>query len=346
VIAKHRFFATLFIIATLITDTLAQAAITPGTEELLWDTVKAGQSQNDPQFKPTLVSYPVTGAKANGMAVLICPGGGYVGLADSYEGTDVAKRFNTYGISAFVVKYRRAPGFSYPVPINDGRRAMRIIRSRAKQLGIDTNKIGIMGFSAGGHLAATITTHNDAGNKSASDSVDRFSCKPAFAILLYPVISMVDSITHQGSRTNLIGANPDSALVNYLSNELQVNASTPPSFLVHTVDDNVVRILNSQLYYSACVKNKVTAKFMSFPHGPHGFGMADGNNGAANQADLAVWPDSVNQWLRRNFLTGTSVVKNQSAIENKTDNNFSDFSVILKNGHVWNVNGIKIHRVN
>ncbi len=305
---NNRFITSLFIFSTTILGNTLDS-IAQGSPELLWADVVAGPSGDSLNFKPTLLSFPVTGAKANGSAVLICPGGGYLGLAYQKEGIDIALRFNTYGVSAFVVKYRRAPGFIYPVPIDDGRRAMRMIRARSKQLGIDTSRIGIMGFSAGGHLASTITTHFDTGDKLAKDTVDRMSCKPAFAILVYPVISMKPDITHQGSRDNLIGNKPDSTLVTYLSNELQVSKSTPPSFLVHSKVDPDVKCQNSQFFYEACLNNKVPAKYLLYPTGPHGFGLANGINGAPNLPELAGWPDSCAQWLQSNgFFKATTAV--------------------------------------
>ncbi|MEO7425737.1 MAG: alpha/beta hydrolase [Fibrobacteria bacterium] len=287
---------------------LPSSLFAQGSPELLWADVVAGRSGDSANFKPTLLSYPVSGPKANGSAVLICPGGGYVDLAYTYEGIDVAKKFNSYGVSAFVVKYRRSPGFMYPVPIDDGRRAMRMIRSRARQLNIDTNRIGIMGFSAGGHLASTILTHYDLGDQLAKDTVDRMSCKPAFAILVYPVISMRSGITHTGSRDALLGKPADTALVTFLSNELQVKPTTPPTFLVHAKDDPTVPYANSQLFYDACIKSKVTARLLPFTHGPHGFGLANGSDGASNIPEISVWPDSCAKWLEVNgfFKVSTS----------------------------------------
>jgi acetyl esterase/lipase len=207
----------------------------------------------------------------------------------------------------------------YPIPFDDARRAMRMIRARAKQLNIDTSRIGVIGFSAGGHLASTLTVHFDTGDKAALDSIDRLSCRPAFAVLIYPVISMKATITHTGSRTSLLGSNPDTNLVNFLSNDLQVTQSTPPSFLVHTKDDNVVKFQNSQLFYDACVKNKVVAKFKQFERGPHGFGLADGINGAQNLPELAVWPDTCAKWLDANgfFSASTSTVAGLSRSRGK-----------------------------
>jgi acetyl esterase/lipase len=324
---KNKFSIFLFVLIVL---GYAHFTNAQGTPELLWANVASGPSGDSANFKPTLLSYPVIGSKANGAAVLICPGGGYYGLAYDHEGIDVAKRFNTYGVSAFVVKYRRALGFAYPVPIDDARRAMRMIRSRAKSLGIDTSRIGIMGFSAGGHLAATVTTHFDIGDKLATDTVDRMSCKPAFSILIYPVISMKPDITHLGSRDNLIGKTPDSNLVNFLSNELQVTKNTPPSFLVHTKDDGVVKFANSQLFYDACIKAKVPAKYMLFDKGPHGFGMANGINGAPNLPELAVWPDTCAKWLETNgFFKATVGV---FGITSPSRSN--GLSVVFRNGRI------------
>lgn len=280
-----------------------------GTGELLWPNVQPGQSGDSLNFRPTLLSYPANAPTANGSAVVICPGGGYVNLAWEKEGEEVAKKMNTYGISAFVVKYRRAPGFKYPIPIDDGKRAMRIIRSRAKQLKIDTNRIGIMGFSAGGHLASTITTHFDHGNKLSTDSIERMSCKPAFSILMYPVITFTLPYTHTGSRDNLLGIPAPDTLVKLLSNEKHVNASTPPTFLVHTKDDGTVKWQNSQMFYDSCLKAKVRSKFILYPTGPHGFGLADGNKSTSIPA-LAGWPDSLAKWLDESgfFKPAPSVV--------------------------------------
>lgn len=294
-----------------------------GTGELLWPDGKAGQSDDSLNFRPTLLSYPISGTKANGSAVVICPGGGYLGLAWEKEGEEVARKMNTFGMSAFVVKYRRAPGFKYPDPIDDGKRAMRMVRSRAKRLGLDTNRIGIMGFSAGGHLASTVSTHFDAGNKASPDSIERYACKPAFSLLIYPVITMETRYTHGGSRNNLLGNPAPAELVQLLSNEKQVKTSTPPAFLVHTRDDAAVPWQNSQMYHDSCLKAGVKSKLIIYPTGPHGFGLADGVKSPSLPA-LAGWPDSCAKWLEglgffkptpsRTFFRGQAQVSKKLAV--------------------------------
>lgn len=268
-----------------------------GTGELLWSDVAPGRSGDSANFRPTLLSYPASGANANGAAVLICPGGGYGSLAYEKEGINVAKKMNTYGLSAFVVKYRHAPGFKHPIPSDDAKRAMRIIRSRAKALKIDTNRIGIMGFSAGGHLASTVAAHYDLGLPNGKDSIDRQSCKPAFAILVYAVITMLDPYTHVGSRNNLIGNPAPANLVQLLSNEKHIRADSPPTFLMHSRTDGTVRYQNSQMYYDSCLKAKVAAKLLLYPTGGHGVGLADGSAQTSNDPVLRGWPDSCVKWL-------------------------------------------------
>lgn len=268
-----------------------------GTGELLWSDVAPGRSGDSLNFRPTLLSYPAAGPGANGAAVLICPGGGYGHLSHEKEGINVARKMNTYGISAFVVKYRHAPGFKHPIPSDDAKRAMRIIRSRAKALKIDTNRIGIMGFSAGGHLAATVAAHYDLGLMNGSDSIDRQSSRPAFSILVYPVITLTDPNAHVGSRTNLIGAPPPANLVQLLSPEKHLKKGSPPAFLIHSRTDATVKYQNSQMYYDSCLKAAVAAKLLLYPSGGHGYGLADGSPLTANDPVLRGWPDSCVKWL-------------------------------------------------
>ena len=222
---------------------------------------------------PTLTKF--TPAKPNGTSVIICPGGGYVRLAIDHEGVEVAKTFNEYGITAFVLKYR-LPNDSIMTdksigPLQDVQQAIRMVREKATSWGLNPNKIGIMGFSAGGHLASTASTHfyflADATLK------DTTSVRPDFSILIYPVISMNDSITHMGSKTSLIGKNPSAELTKLFSNELQVTKDTPPTFLVQAGDDGTVPVENSIRYYEACIKNKVPAEMHLYPKGGHGFGL-------------------------------------------------------------------------
>ena len=206
-------------------------------------------------------------------AVIICPGGGYAILAYNYEGTTVAKILNSWGVTAIVLKYRlpsdeimkdKSVG-----PIEDAQRAIQYVRENAAQLNIDPQKIGIMGFSAGGHLASTASTHFD---KEYISNPNHISLRPDFSILGYPVISMTDSLTHHGSRDNLLGKNPSSETINNFSNELQVTKNTPPAFLVLAGDDDAVNPKNSIDYYEALLKNHVPAEMHIYQNGGHGFG--------------------------------------------------------------------------
>lgn len=222
----------------------------------------------------------------NGMAVIICPGGGYQYLAFDKEGTRVATRLATWGVTAFVLKYRLPNDTlmdkKFMAPLTDARQAIRMVRRMAARWSIDSERVGIMGFSAGGHLASTAATHLDA------DSTPEI--RPDFAILIYPVISMDSSITHSGSRNRLIGTNPDPALVRYFSNERQVTRRTPPVFLVQAEDDGAVPVWNSIRFYEACVEQHVPAEMHLYPHGGHGFGM----NNATTADD---WMERLRNWL-------------------------------------------------
>ncbi|HRI21192.1 MAG TPA: alpha/beta hydrolase, partial [Panacibacter sp.] len=225
-------------------------------------------------INPTLAVYKPTVQKSNGTAVLICPGGGYGVVAAGHEGADVAKAFNEIGITAFVLYYRLPNDACMTnkafVPLMDAQQAIYIIRKNAKLYGIDENKVGIMGFSAGGHLAASASVHfNDAVRKELTG----FNLRPDFSILVYPVISFSDSTGHIGSRDNLIGKNPDKKMVHYFSNEEMITAKTPPAFLVHASDDDGVKPDNSILYYQALLKKNVSAEMHLYQHGGHGFGL-------------------------------------------------------------------------
>ena len=239
---------------------------------------------------PTLTKF--TPAKPNGISVIICPGGGYGRLAIDHEGVEVAKAFNLQGITAFVLKYR-LPNDTIMVdktigPLQDAQQAIRILRKQATAWGLNPNKIGILGFSAGGHLAATAATHfNFIADASIKDTI---SVRPDFAILLYPVISFDDSIAHKGSKTNLVGKNPSPELTKLYSNELQVTKNTPPSFLVHAGDDGTVPVENSIRYYQACIKNKVPVEMHLYPQGGHGFGMN-------NKTTSEKWFNNLLSWL-------------------------------------------------
>lgn len=244
---------------------------------------------------PTIeVRLPAKG-NATGQAVVICPGGGYGILAYDWEGTDFAGLFNAHGIAAIVVKYRLPEDASnvepHRTPLLDVSRALRLTRAHAAEWNIDPNRIGVMGFSAGGHLASTLGTHFDAGQADAIDPVERLSSRPDFMVLVYPVISMDPEITHGGSRRNLLGENPSAELVRYYSNELQVTDDTPPTFLVHSADDNSVPIRNSLRFYDALLAHHVTAEMHLYPYGGHGYSLALG------QGRLEGWTGRLLDWM-------------------------------------------------
>ncbi len=240
---------------------------------------------------PTLTIYRPD--KPNGQAVVICPGGGYTILAFDKEGTRVAEELNKWGVTAIVLKSRLPDDSLQPdrslAPLQDAQEAIRYVRRHAKDWGIDARKIGIMGFSAGGHLASTAATHFNF--KADAGTTDSTSCRPDFAILIYPVISFDSTITHKGSRNNLVGSNATEDKIRFFSNELQVNAQTPPSFLVHAGDDGAVPVDNSIRYYSACIKYKVPAELHLYPKGGHGFGLM-------NKTTNDHWPERLRNWLQ------------------------------------------------
>ena len=239
---------------------------------------------------PTLIVFKPQ--KPNGKSVIICPGGGYALLAFDKEGTRVAEEFNKWGITAFVLKYR-LPDDSINIdrslaPLQDAQQAIRFVRNNAKEYGIDKNKIGIMGFSAGGHLASTAATHFNF--KADASNTDTTSVRPDFAILIYPVISFDSTITHKGSRNNLIGANASKEKTDFYSNELQVSSATPPTFLIHAGDDATVPVENSIRFYQACIKNKVAVELHLYPKGGHGFGIY-------NKTTDDNWMERLRNWL-------------------------------------------------
>lgn len=232
--------------------------------------------------------------KANGTAVIIFPGGGYRIVAASHEGYDVAKVFNEWGVTAFVVRYR-LPEDSSMInkeigPLQDAQRAIQLVREHAKHYNIDPKKVGIMGFSAGGHLASTLGTHFE---KAVIENKQKTNLRPDFMILGYPVISFSDSLAHKGSRENLIGKTPSPEKIAEYSNELQVTAKTPPTFLVHARDDGGVKVQNSIAFYEALQKNNVPAEIHFYEKGGHGFGMI-------NKTSPDRWMDWVKVWMTKN----------------------------------------------
>jgi acetyl esterase/lipase len=242
---------------------------------------------------PRLDMYPAPADKATGTAVIICPGGGYWGVAVKHEGKEIAEWLNELGITAFVLKYR-LPDDAIMVdksiaPMQDGQQAIRLVRTHAKEWGINPDKIGIMGFSAGGHLAATLSTHF---NEKVYESVDTTSARPDFSLLIYPVISMDETITHAGSRYYLLGKNPSPEQVKRFSNELQVNSETPPAFLVHCMDDGTVPVENSVRYAMAMQKQKIPCELHLYQSGGHGFGLA------ISYGTVSAWRETCSLWLK------------------------------------------------
>lgn len=276
------------------------------TVELLWPKGAPGAMDTTAASRPSLTFFAADAKKAMGTSVVICPGGGYDHLATEKEGNQVAKWFNTQGVAAFVLKYRVSP-YRHPIEMNDAKRAMRHVRASAKRYKIDPDRIGIVGFSAGGHLASTVATHYDAGTPGAADTVDRQGCRPYFQVLVYPVITMEGPYAHGGSRQNLLGSGPAAEDLRALSNEKQVTAKTPPGFLVHAKDDPGVYLENSIFYYDSLVSHGVPAQTKFYDHGPHGFGLADGVGGAPLLPDIKTWPSFCAIWMTdRGFLSTTS----------------------------------------
>jgi acetyl esterase/lipase len=261
----------------------------------LWKGAAPGALGASPEDTPTISLYRPAGA-SSGAAFVVCPGGGYGRLAD-HEGHDVALWLNRIGVTAVVLKYRLGPRYHHPAPLQDVSRAIRTVRARAKEWGTDPARIGIIGFSAGGHLASTIATGFDAGNPGAVDPVERFSSRPDVAVLAYPVISMEEGITHAGSRSNLLGPNPSAELVQELSTERRVTDRTPPTFLFHTADDAGVLVENSVRFAAALRAAKVPYELHVFETGRHGVGLAPDN------PVLSAWPRLLENWLRtRGFV--------------------------------------------
>ena len=254
----------------------------------LWSDNVPHVQGNAPADLPDITVYLPTPERATGAAVVICPGGGYGCLCSSYEGHDIAAWLNAFGIAGIVLKYRIAP-YRHPVPLLDAARAMRLTRFHAAEWRLDADRIGIMGFSAGGHLAATLGTHYDTGNHQAADPIERQSCRPDFMLLVYPVISMDIQRTHGGSCDNLLGPNSTSTARAELSNELHVTADTPPAFIAHSTTDSVVSVANSQIFRDALSSNRVPVEYFELTSGDHGLGCGKGPEWTAWQNACAKW---------------------------------------------------------
>jgi acetyl esterase/lipase len=259
---------------------------------VLWPEGAPGAIGTQDQDKPTLTVCRPPAGKANGSAVVICPGGGYGFLALGHEGKDIAEWLNSQDVTAFILKYRIAPRYHHPAPLQDAQRALRTVRSRAREWQVDPQRIGIWGFSAGGHLASTAGTHFDEGQPDSKDPIERMSSRPNFLILCYPVITLKSPYGHMGSRVNLIGKNPPEDLVNDLCNDRQVTGKTPPTFLFHTDADTGVPPENSVLFYLALKKHGVPAEMHIYEKGPHGVGLAP------KDAVLTTWKERLADWLK------------------------------------------------
>ena len=245
---------------------------------------------------PTLTVYLPEKEKATGAAVVICPGGGYSGVAIDKEGHEVARWLNSLGVAGIVLKYRMPKpaetGDALPHPTADARRAIRLVRSRAGEWSLDPSRVGILGFSAGGHLAATAAPQWEEASPAAADPLAKFSTRPDFAVLIYPVITFVDpAAQHTGSRNNLLGKDADPKRVESFSAELRVTAKTPPTFLVHSKDDPV-KVRNSELFAEACRKAGVPAELVTFDKGGHGYGLG------VNGGEPATWPAKCAAWMK------------------------------------------------
>jgi len=296
------FFVSMLFISGLTTVASAQDVVKLWTDDAIPNAIAGAQiteaSATDANgilrisnvSVPTLTAYMPAKEKMTGAAVMICPGGGYSILAASHEGSDIARWFNDMGIAAFVLKYRlpnpEIMTNQQEVPLMDAMQGMTLIRKNASKYGIDPTKIGVMGFSAGGHLASTLSTHYHRGPKASE------LAKPNFAILMYPVVTFGEK-AHTGSRDKLLGKlNTSPEMVAYYSNELQVSNQTPPTFLVHSEDDKTVPVENSINYYLACLKSGVPAEMHLYPTGGHGYGLRTTKFGSLNK-----WPEACKAWL-------------------------------------------------
>ncbi len=263
----------------------------------LWPNGAPGANGSAEHDVPALLAFPAPKETANGSGVIVCPGGGYGGLAMDHEGYQIVKWLNDRGIRAWILRYRLgSKGYHHPIQKNDVLRAVRVVRVSAPSKGVDPRRLGIWGFSAGGHLASTAATHFDKADTNPQDGVDHVSSRPGFAILCYPVISMVDGVTHTGSRRNLLGNDryEDEKLITLLSNEKQVTAKTPPTFIFHTTEDQAVPVENAIRFYSALQKNGVHCELHVYQKGRHGVGLG------GTDPVLRTWPERLEDWLRAN----------------------------------------------
>jgi len=258
---------------------------------LLWQDGAPGALGTEAKDQPKLLVFHAPKQQTASPAIVVCPGGGYGHLAMAHEGHEIAAWLNGIGITAAVLDYRhRGKGYGHPAPLLDAQRAMRLVRHHAGDWHVDAGKVGVLGFSAGGHLASSVSVHHDAGNKDAEDTIERQSCRPDFAVLCYAVLAFDESFTHKGSQRNLLGNSPSKELVHKMSSEKQVDKTTPPTFLWHTTSDRGVPPQNSVVYYLALLRHKVPCEMHLFEKGRHGVGLGKGL--AADR-----WPELCQRWL-------------------------------------------------
>ena len=286
---KKSFIAAMLTIAAI--NATAQERINLYPDHPEWK-ILGGKEIND---VPHIEYYPAPADKKNGAAVLVCPGGGYAHLALGHEGKDVAEFFNANGFDAIVLHYRLnggpQPGSTFPAQYNDVTLAMRIVKSKAKSWGFDPEKVGVLGFSAGGHLASMLTTMHIAPDPQGKAAYERFSSRPAFSVHVYPGISLSESFRHAGSANNLLGAGAPKEKQDSLSTQNRVTAETPPTMLIHASDDKGVPVENSLVFYKALLQHNIPATMHIYDHGGHGFGMAP------KDPVLNTWPGLVVNWI-------------------------------------------------
>jgi acetyl esterase/lipase len=277
----------------------------------LWERGAPGEPATKSEDEPVIFVYRPAADTANGTAIVVCPGGGYGHLAMDHEGAQIAEWLNSLGVTAFVLKYRHsASGHKHPVPMSDGQRAIRTVRARAGEWNIDPKRIGVLGFSAGGHLASTLATHFDDGDPQAQDTIEQVGSRPDFLILCYPVISMTAPYMHRGSRDNLLGKSPDDKLAHSLSNDEQVTSQTPPTFIFQTDEDKTVPAENCVSFYLALRKAGVPAEMHIYQNGRHGLGLAKNTPGTSD------WPERCREWLAvRGLLKPDGGGKNSSKVK-------------------------------
>lgn len=285
-------FLVLLIAATCSADdALLAEATSDATRISLWNgPAPVGDNATEDSNAWITVHQP---SVPNGTAIVICPGGGYGGLVVGAEGHGIATWLNQHGITGVVLEYR-LPAGRHAVPLLDAQRAIRVVRANAKDWNLDPSKIGIMGFSAGGHLAATAATHFDNGDRTATEAIDRVSCRPDFAILIYPVVTFGE-MGHQGTKTNLLGDELSPELVKFYSTELQVTPHTPPMFLAHALDDKAVPPENSRLLFAALQEKGIPSKYLELPSGGHGLNGYTGPMWDAWQEQSLEWLAALNQ---------------------------------------------------